>query len=128
MRYFDRIADRFKRQEQKGISKYGQVLEDNPRGVVEALEYLAEELTDGLMYVEEAIEKARKAEPLNKTNRILSDWDKATNKAAALANNALYFADSSDYVCYLWQILEALSPDVKEIDRDDRQLDYIEEG
>ena len=57
-RYLDRIVARFKRQEQKGISKYGQILEDNPRGVLEALEYLAEELTDGLMYVEEAIEKA----------------------------------------------------------------------
>jgi hypothetical protein len=56
-RYLDRIVARFKRQEQKGISKYGQILEDNPRGVLEALEYLAEELTDGLMYVEEAIEK-----------------------------------------------------------------------
>jgi hypothetical protein len=57
-RYLDRIIARFKRQEQKGISKYGQILEDNPRGALEALEYLAEELTDGLMYVEEAIEKA----------------------------------------------------------------------
>ena len=54
-RYLDRIVARFKRQEQKGISKYGQILEDNPRGVLEALEYLAEELTDGLMYVEHAI-------------------------------------------------------------------------
>ena len=61
-RYMDRIVARFKRQEQKGISKYGQILEDNPRGVLEALEYLAEELTDGLMYVEEAIEKAGQAD------------------------------------------------------------------
>jgi len=59
-RYLDRIVARFKRQEAKGISKYGQILEDNPRGVLEALEYLAEELTDGLMYVEEAIEKVKK--------------------------------------------------------------------
>lgn len=59
-RYLDRIVDRFKRQEAKGISKYGQILEDNPRGLLEALEYLAEELTDGLMYVEEAIEKVKK--------------------------------------------------------------------
>ena len=56
-RYFDRIAARFKRQEQKGISKYGQILEDNPRGLKEALEYAAEEVTDLLMYLEEAIEK-----------------------------------------------------------------------
>lgn len=57
-RYFDRIAARFARQTEKGIKKYGQVLEDNPRtNTLEVLEYLAEELTDGLMYVEEAIEK-----------------------------------------------------------------------
>lgn len=56
-RYFDRIAARFKRQEQKGMSKYGQILEDNPRGLKEALEYAAEEVTDLLMYLEEAIEK-----------------------------------------------------------------------
>jgi len=61
-RYLDRIVARFKRQEAKGISKYGQILEDNPRGLLEALEYLAEELTDGLMYVEEAIEKAGQAD------------------------------------------------------------------
>ena len=61
-RYLDRIVARFKRQEQKGVSKYGQILEDNPRGVLEALEYLAEELTDGLMYVEEAIEKAEQTD------------------------------------------------------------------
>ena len=61
-RYLDRIVARFKRQEQKGVSKYGQILEDNPRGVLEALEYLPEELTDGLMYVEEAIEKAGQAD------------------------------------------------------------------
>ena len=59
-RYLDRIIARFKRQEQKGTSKYGQILEDNPRGLLEALEYLEEERTDGLMYVEEAIEKVRR--------------------------------------------------------------------
>ena len=59
-RYLDRILARFERQKTKGKAKYGQPLEDNPRGVIEALEYLAEELTDGLMYVEEAIEKLKK--------------------------------------------------------------------
>jgi hypothetical protein len=59
-RYLDRIVDRFKRQEQKGISKYGQILEDNPRGPLEALEYAAEEATDLLMYLEEAIEKTKR--------------------------------------------------------------------
>ena len=58
-RYLQQILARFERQEAKGILKYGQILEDNPRGPVEALEFLAEELTDGLMYIEEAIEKIK---------------------------------------------------------------------
>lgn len=58
-KYLNKIIARFKRQEQKGLNKYGQILEDNPRGYIEALEYLAEELTDGLMYVQEAIVKLK---------------------------------------------------------------------
>lgn len=50
--YLARIMDRFKKQEQKGIAKYGQILEDNPAQIKERLEHLAQELTDGLMYVE----------------------------------------------------------------------------
>lgn len=56
-RYLFRIMDRFNRQNEKGISKYGDILENNPRGPEEALEYLAEELTDGLNYLEELKEK-----------------------------------------------------------------------
>jgi phosphoribosyl-ATP pyrophosphohydrolase len=57
-RYLDNIITRFNRQTEKGINKYGQTLEDNPRtDPLIALEYLAEELTDGLMYIEEAKEK-----------------------------------------------------------------------
>ena len=57
-RYLYKIIDRFKHQAEKGISKYGQTLEDNPRtDPIIALEYLAEELTDGLMYLEELKEK-----------------------------------------------------------------------
>lgn len=53
MSYSENIIARFERQKQKGIKKYGQILEDNPRGPIEALEFLAEELTDGLNYLEE---------------------------------------------------------------------------
>lgn len=28
------------------------------------------------------------------------------------ANNALYFADNSDYVSTLWEILEVITPDI----------------
>ena len=57
-RYFDRIAARFRRQDEKGLNKYERLLEDNPRGPEDALEYLAEELTDALMYLEELREKS----------------------------------------------------------------------
>lgn len=58
-RYLERILNRFNRQREKGISKYGKILEENPRDVILALEALAEELTDALMYAEEAIEKCK---------------------------------------------------------------------
>lgn len=58
-RYLERILNRFNQQREKGISKYEQILEENPRDVILALEALAEELTDALMYAEEAIEKCK---------------------------------------------------------------------
>jgi NTP pyrophosphatase (non-canonical NTP hydrolase) len=61
-RYLERILNRFNQQREKGISKYGQILEENPRDVILALEALAEELTDALMYVEETIEKCKEKE------------------------------------------------------------------
>lgn len=51
-RYLDRILNRFHQQEWKGIHKYGQVLEQNHGDPFYRLEHLAEELTDGLMYIE----------------------------------------------------------------------------
>lgn len=50
--YQRRIFERFHSQRKKGIGKYGQPLEDNPASRDERLEHLAQELTDGLMYVE----------------------------------------------------------------------------
>jgi NTP pyrophosphatase (non-canonical NTP hydrolase) len=50
--YQRRIFERFHSQRQKGIGKYGQPLEDNPASRDERLEHLAQELTDGLMYIE----------------------------------------------------------------------------
>jgi hypothetical protein len=56
--YLDRIIARFKAQEKKGIKKYGQILENNNAPMLERLEHLAQELTDGLMYVEWIKERA----------------------------------------------------------------------
>jgi len=51
--YLDRINERFYRQAEKGLKKYGIPLEDNQElGFEERIEHLAEELTDGLQYIE----------------------------------------------------------------------------
>ena len=51
--YLDRIGERFRRQTEKGLEKYGILLEDNQElGFEERTEHLAEELTDGLQYIE----------------------------------------------------------------------------
>jgi len=45
-------------------------------------------------------------------------------KVYAIANNALYFDDSSDYGPALWEILYALNPDLEEYPT----LEYVEES
>lgn len=51
--YWANVCAIQKRQTEKGIRKYGQRLEDNTAlSRVERLEYLEEELIDGLMYIE----------------------------------------------------------------------------
>lgn len=42
-----------------------------------------------------------------------------------IANNALYFDDSSDYATALWEILQEVSPEMF-IDDDEPELSYIE--
>ncbi len=51
-RFKDRIDARFEAQQQKGIEKYGQIVEDNHGDFDYRLEHLAQELTDGLQYIE----------------------------------------------------------------------------
>lgn len=50
--YWERITKLADKQRAKGLKTYGQGLESNPMGIVERLEYLEEELIDGLMYIE----------------------------------------------------------------------------
>jgi len=57
-RYLDRIIARFRAQQKKGIDKYGQVLENNHTPMLERIEHLAQELTNGLMYIEWIKERA----------------------------------------------------------------------
>lgn len=52
-KYWDNICKIQQAQTDKGISKYGQILEQNENlDIVERLTYLEEELVDGLMYLE----------------------------------------------------------------------------
>lgn len=50
--YWKAIEALAEKQRAKGMSKYGMGLESNPVGIIERLEYLEEELIDGLMYIE----------------------------------------------------------------------------
>ena len=50
--YWERICRLSEKQRAKGMETYGQGLEMNPMSIKERLEYLEEELIDGLMYIE----------------------------------------------------------------------------
>lgn len=50
--YWERICAIAEKQRAKGLETYGLGLEDNPMEIIERLEYLEEELIDGLMYIE----------------------------------------------------------------------------
>ena len=57
--YWQNICELQKKQRDKGVKKYGQTLEDNTyMNIEERLEYLQEELIDGLMYIEHIKQKA----------------------------------------------------------------------
>lgn len=61
--YWANVCEIQKRQTEKGLSKYGQRLEDNESlSPIERLEYLEEELIDGLMYIEHIKTAFRKSE------------------------------------------------------------------
>lgn len=50
--YWDRVTAIAQRQREKGLNKYGMKLEENNLPIEKRLEYLEEELVDGLMYLE----------------------------------------------------------------------------
>lgn len=60
--YRQNIIDRLDRQTEKGIKKYGQLLSENKKLTdLDMLEYLAEELTDGLVYIEDLKQRLERA-------------------------------------------------------------------
>lgn len=50
--YWDNITRIAQKQRDKGIGKYNMGLEDNREEVVKRIQYIQEELIDGLMYLE----------------------------------------------------------------------------
>lgn len=64
MSYRQSIIDRLDRQTEKGISKYGGTIcrSGHLKSVSKGLEYLAEELTDALVYIEHDQELIREME------------------------------------------------------------------
>jgi hypothetical protein len=84
MGYRQPIIDRLDRQTAKGIAKYGGTIDKSGHltSATEALEYLAEEMTDGLVYVEhvkalvlqQAEENQRLREELEQAQAEMAVW------------------------------------------------------
>lgn len=52
-KYWNNVCEMQKKQTEKGLATYGQTLEENTElDIIQRLEYLEEELIDGLMYIE----------------------------------------------------------------------------
>lgn len=56
----DRVIQRIDEQIAKGINKYGIPLDQNEDEIIVRLEHLAQELTDGLQYIEWIKEKMQR--------------------------------------------------------------------
>ena len=53
VKYWNRVCEIQEKQTQKGVKKYGQILEENETMTpIERLEAIEEELIDALMYIE----------------------------------------------------------------------------
>ena len=64
VRYWKNICEIQEKQKQKGLSKYGQILEENTSmQTTERIEYLQEELVDALMYLEHLKENIKEQSP-----------------------------------------------------------------
>lgn len=83
MKYRQPIINRLDNQTRKGITKYGNTIEKSGhlRDGLQRLEYLAEELTDGLVYIEDTKAYMMELEDDIKTLlhliRITPDYDQA---------------------------------------------------
>lgn len=85
----------------------------------ETLGYLEWLLDNGLLAREDE-------EEVDNAIKIITDFNKRIREAYKVANNILWFSDSSDYCSALWDILHILNPDLPE-DNYEIELKYIEE-
>lgn len=65
-------------------------------------------------------------EELSNEFKLLESKISGVEKAVAIANNALYFDDSSDYQTALWEILNTL--DHEKYKDTDKIIEYIEDN
>jgi hypothetical protein len=104
MAYRQPIIDRLDRQTAKGIAKYGGPIDKSGHltSAEEALEYLAEELTDGLVYVEHVKALVRQMEEENqRLQSELEEYTKANWEAQGrekkLVEALRWYADEANY-------------------------------
>jgi hypothetical protein len=104
MAYRQPIIDRLDRQTAKGIAKYGGPIDKSGHltSAEEALEYLAEELTDGLVYVEHVKALVRQMEEENqRLQSELEEYTKANWEAQGrekkLVEALRWYADQHNY-------------------------------
>lgn len=85
MAYRPAIIERLDRQTEKGIQKYGGTIDKSGhlQSASECLEYLAEELTDGLVYIEHTKTKIRAL--VNESAQAMRDCNIATLALRAIA-------------------------------------------
>jgi hypothetical protein len=72
--YRNQVMDLHNKQSAKGFSKYGQAMEQSDLETVERLQYLAEELMDGLHYVFSVMEKLTPLAPITQ-EKIIKNCD-----------------------------------------------------
>ncbi|MEJ8548180.1 hypothetical protein [Brevibacillus borstelensis] len=85
LQYRPIIIDRLDRQTEKGIRKYGGTIDKSGhlKTVSESLEYLAEELTDALVYIEHGKRQVRSL--VNEAATVMRKCDIATLALRAIA-------------------------------------------
>jgi hypothetical protein len=100
MAYRQPIIDRLDRQTAKGIAKYGGPIDKSGHltSAEEALEYLAEELTDGLVYVEHV--KALVLQQAEENQRLQSELEEYTKANWAALGREKKLVETLKWIAY----------------------------